>query len=196
MFVLSDKVGSLVTVATLAGGAFLFGGPTQLVVASGVPAMPWLCIVGGILGVAAGTVTFIWSAIPLYVVSIMLAWYLIVRGTIHIVSSLAGPKLSWSWIGLLLRIFELLLEVCAARSGNRSLTTLVALIRARANSRKVTEICAGFTLRQVGKQQIGRAHDRRPIGQCRERSPRGATGRRRGLKRFAPARRHDAKEQR
>ena len=50
MFVLSYKVGSLVAVATFVGVAFLFGGITQLVVASRVPAMRWLSIVGGILG--------------------------------------------------------------------------------------------------------------------------------------------------
>ena len=37
MFVLSFKVGSLVAVATFVGVAFLFGGITQLVVASRVP---------------------------------------------------------------------------------------------------------------------------------------------------------------
>ena len=93
MFVLSYKVGSLVAVATFVGAAFLFGGITQLVVASRVPTMRWLSIVGGILGIAAGIVTFVWPDITLYVVSIMVAWYLIVFGTIHIVSALAGPKL-------------------------------------------------------------------------------------------------------
>ena len=50
MFVLSYQVGSLVAVATFVGTAFLFGGVTQLVVASRVPTMRWLSIVGGIAG--------------------------------------------------------------------------------------------------------------------------------------------------
>ena len=65
---------------------------------------------------AAGIATVAWPAITLYVVSIMVAWYLIVFGTIHIVSALAGPKLSWWWTGLLLGISELVLGVWAARS--------------------------------------------------------------------------------
>ncbi len=108
-FVLTYKVGSMVAVATFVGVAFLFGGITQLVVASREPTTRWLSIVGGILGVAAGIVTFVWPAITLYVVSIMVAWYLIVFGTIHIVSALAGPKPSWWWTGLLLGISELVL---------------------------------------------------------------------------------------
>ena len=101
---------------------------------------------------AAGIATFVWPAITLHVVSIMLAWYLIVFGTIHIVSALAGPKLSWWWTGLLLGICELVLGVWAARSWERSLVTLVTLVGVWAISRGVTEIFAGFTLRQVAKQ--------------------------------------------
>ena len=152
MFVLSYKVGSLVAVATFVGVAFLFGGITQLVVASRVPAMRWLSIVGGILGVAAGIVTFVWPDITLYAVSILVAWYLIVFGTIHIVNALAGPKLPWWWTGLLLGISELVLGVWAARSWEHSLVTLVTLVGVWAICRGVNEIFAGFTLRQVGKQ--------------------------------------------
>jgi uncharacterized membrane protein HdeD (DUF308 family) len=151
-FVLSSTEGSLAAVATLAGVAFLFGGITQLVASSRLPTLRWLSIVGGILGVAAGIVTFAWPAITLYVLAILVAWYLIVLGTIHVVSTLAGPKLSWWWTGLLLGISELVLGVWAARSWERSLVTLVTLVGVWAISRGLAEIFAGFTLRQVGKQ--------------------------------------------
>jgi len=145
-------VGSLVAVATFVGVAFLFGGLTQLVVASRVPTLRWLSIVGGSLGVAAGIATFVWPAITLHVVSIMLAGYLIVFGTIHSLSALAGPKLSWWRTGLLLGICELVLGVWAAPSWERSLVTLLTLVGVWAISRGVAEMFAGFTLRQVGKQ--------------------------------------------
>ena len=69
-----------------------------------------------------------------------------------IVSALAGPKLSWWWTGLLLGVSELVLGVWAARSWERSLVTLVTLVGVWAICRGVSEIFAGFTLRQVGKQ--------------------------------------------
>lgn len=152
MFVLSFKVSSLLAVASLVGAAFLFGGTTQLAVASREPTMRWLNIAGGILGVAAGIGTLVWPGITLYVVSIMVAWYLIVCGTIHLVTALAGPKLSWWWTGLLLAISELVLGVWAAGSWDRSLVMLVTLVGVWAITRGVTEIFAGFTLRQVGQQ--------------------------------------------
>jgi uncharacterized membrane protein HdeD (DUF308 family) len=152
LYVLSFQAGSLVAVASVVGVAFLFGGTTQLVVASREPTMRWLNILGGILSVAAGILTFAWPGITLYVVAIMVACYLIVYGTIHIVSALAGPKLSWWWTGLLFGIAELLLGVWAARSWESSLVTLVTLVGVWAISRGVNEIFAGFTLREVGKQ--------------------------------------------
>ena len=152
MFVLSFKVGSLVAVASFVGTAFVFDGVTQLVVSSRVPTLRWLSILGGTLGVIAGIVTFVWPDITLYVVSVMVAWYLIVFGTIHIVNALAGPKLSFWWNGLLLGLSELVLGVSAPRSWERSLVTLVSLIGVWAMCGGIREIVAGFIARQVGKQ--------------------------------------------
>jgi uncharacterized membrane protein HdeD (DUF308 family) len=152
MFVLSYRVESLAAVAAFVGVAFLGGGITQLVVASRVPTMRWLSILGGVLGIAAGLVTLAWPGITLYVVSILVAWYLISLGIVHLVSALAGPKLSWWWTGLLLGIAELVLGVWAARSWEHSLVTLVTLVGVWAICRGVNEIFAAFTLRQVGKQ--------------------------------------------
>ena len=82
----------------------------------------------------------------------MVACYLIVFGTIHIVSALAAPKLPWWWTGLLLGISELVLGVWAARSWAQSLLTLVTLVGVWAICRGVSEIFAGFTVREVGKE--------------------------------------------
>jgi uncharacterized membrane protein HdeD (DUF308 family) len=91
-YVLSYRVGSLAAVAALVGVAFLFGGLTQLMVAGRVQSWRWLFIIAGIAGVAAGIGTFFWPDITLYVVSILVAWYLVIFGIIHLVGALAGPK--------------------------------------------------------------------------------------------------------
>ena len=152
MFVLSYRVGSLAAVAALVGVAFLFGGFGQLVAAGRVETWRWLYIVTGILGVAAGIMTFVWPDITLYVVSILVAWYLIVFGIVHIVNALAGPKVPWWWTGLLLGIAELVLGVWAVRSWERSLLTMVTLVGVWAIVYGVNEIFAAFTLREAGKR--------------------------------------------
>jgi len=119
MYVLSYRAGSLATVAALVGGVLVFGGIAQLVVASRIRSWRWLFILVGVLGVAAGILTFGWPGITLYVVSILVAWYLIVFGIIHIVDALAGPKLPWWWGGLLLGAAELVLGVWPCGLGSK-----------------------------------------------------------------------------
>jgi uncharacterized membrane protein HdeD (DUF308 family) len=152
MFVLSYRVGSLAAVAAFVGVAFLFGGLTQLAVAGRVESWRWLFIIAGILGVAAGIITFVWPDITLYIVSIFVAWYLIVFGIMHLVGALAGPKVSYWWTQLLLGAAELVLGVWAVRSWQRSLVTLVTLVGVWAIFHGVREIFAAFTLRQAGKR--------------------------------------------
>jgi uncharacterized membrane protein HdeD (DUF308 family) len=53
---------------------------------------------------------------------------------------------------LLLGLSELVLGVWAARSWEPSLVTMVTPVGVWAISRGLTEIFAGFTVRQVGKQ--------------------------------------------
>jgi len=152
MFVLSYRVGSLAAVAALVGVAFLFGGLTQLAVAGRVESWRWLFIIAGILGVAAGVLTFVWPGITLYVVAILVAWYLIVFGIMHLVGALAGPKVSYWWTGLLLGVAELVLGVWAVRSWQRSLLTLVTLVGVWAIFHGVSEIFAAFSVREAGKR--------------------------------------------
>jgi uncharacterized membrane protein HdeD (DUF308 family) len=151
-YVLSYRVGSLAAVAALAGVAFLFGGLTQLMVAGRVQSWRWLFIIAGIAGVAAGIGTFFWPDITLYVVSILVAWYLVFFGILHLVGALAGPKLGYWWTQLLLGVAELALGVWAVRSWQRSLLTLVTLVGVWAIFHGVAEIFAAFTLRETGKR--------------------------------------------
>jgi uncharacterized membrane protein HdeD (DUF308 family) len=150
-YVLSYRVGSLAAVAALAGVAFIFGGVTQLVVASRVQSWRWLYVVAGILGVTAGILTIAWPAPTLYVLAVLTAWYLIIFGIIHLISALAGPKLSYWWTQLLLGVAELALGVWAVRSFERSLVTLVTLVGVWAIFHGVNEIFAAFSVREAGK---------------------------------------------
>jgi uncharacterized membrane protein HdeD (DUF308 family) len=152
MYVLSYRVGSLAAVVALVGVAFLFGGVTQIAVATRVQSWRWLFVVGGILGVAAGIVTFVWPDVTLYVVSILVAWYLVLFGILHVVSSLAGPKVGYWWTQLLLGIAELVLGVWAVRSWQQSLVTLVTLVGVWAIFHGVNEIFAAFSVREAGKR--------------------------------------------
>ena len=152
MYVLSYRVGSLGVVVALVGVAFLFGGVSQLVMATYVHAWRWLLIVGGVLGVAAGIVAFAWPGVTLYVTSILVAWYLVAFGVMHLVTALAGPKVPWWWTRLLLGISELVLGVWAVHSWQRSLFALVTLVGVWAILHGVEEIFAAFAVRDIGRR--------------------------------------------
>ena len=152
MFVLSYRVGSVAAVAVFVGVAFLFGGITQLALATWIPGgWRWMFIIVGILAVIAGIMTFVWPDITLYVVSIFLAWYLIIFGIMHFLNALAGPKLAWWWTELLLGIAEFVLGVWAVRSWERSLLTLLTLVGVWAIFHGVSQIFGAFTLKDAGK---------------------------------------------
>jgi len=152
MYVLSYRVGSLAAVTALVGVAFLYGGVTELAAASWVRSGRWLFIVGGIMALAAGILTFVWPGITLYVVAILLAWYLIIFGVMHLISALAGPKVSYWWTQLLLGVAELVLGVWAVRSWQWSLLTLLTLVGVWAIFYGMAEIFAAFSVRQAGKR--------------------------------------------
>lgn len=150
--VLSYRAGSVAAVAGFVGVALIFGGVADLVVATRVRSGRWLYMLSGILGIAAGVVTFAWPDITLYVVSVLLAWYLIFSGVVHIVHALANTKLPRWWTGLLLGVAELVLGVWAVHSWQASLLTLMTLVGVWAICHGVNELYAGLTVRQVGKR--------------------------------------------
>lgn len=113
---LSYRAGSVAAVAGFVGVAIIFGGVAELVVATRGHSGRWLFILSGILGIAAGAVTFAWPGITLYVVSVLLAWYLIFSSVVHIVHALATARLPLWWTGLLLGVAELVLGVWAVHS--------------------------------------------------------------------------------
>jgi uncharacterized membrane protein HdeD (DUF308 family) len=152
-FVLSYRVGSVAAVAAFVGAAFVFGGVTQLALAISIPGgWRWVLVIVGFLALIAGVITFAWPAITLYVVSIFLAWYLIIFGIMHFVNALAGPKVAWWWTELLLGIAEFVLGVWAAHSWQRSLFTLVTLVGVWAIFHGVNQIVGAFTLKDAGKR--------------------------------------------
>ena len=152
MVVLSYRVGSLLALAVLAGVVFILSGVRELAAAREARDWRWLYVVSGILSIAAGVIAFIWPGITLFVLSILLSWFLIVMGIIHVVGALAGPKRSWWWMTLLLGIAEFLLGAWAAGYPGRSLLVFVNLVGFYAIIHGFTDIFGAFALRAVVRE--------------------------------------------
>ena len=151
MFVLSYRVGSLLALAVMAGVVFILSGVAELAAASRAPSWRWLYLLSGVLLVIAGLIAFIWPGITLFVLSVVLSWFLVVMGIVHVVGALAGPKRDWWWMTLLLGIAEFLLGAWAAGYPGRSLLVFVNLVGFYALIHGFTEIFGAFTLRELSR---------------------------------------------
>jgi uncharacterized membrane protein HdeD (DUF308 family) len=76
--------------------------------------------VAGIVALAAGILTFVWPGITVYVVALLLAWYLIIFGVMHLISALAGRKVSYWWTQLLLGVAEIFAASSIRQAGRRA----------------------------------------------------------------------------
>jgi uncharacterized membrane protein HdeD (DUF308 family) len=151
MFVLSYRVGSLLALAVLTGIVFIMGGVNELMLAARTEGWRWLHVLSGLLGIIAGATAFIWPGRTLFVLAVLLSWYLVIMGIVHVVAALAGPKGDWWWIILLLGIAEFLLGAWAAGYPGRSLLVFVNLVGIYALFHGFTEIFGAFTLRGLQK---------------------------------------------
>jgi uncharacterized membrane protein HdeD (DUF308 family) len=152
MVVLSYRVGSLLALAVFAGVVFILSGVSELAAAREAREWRWLYLLSGVLSIAAGVIAFIWPGITLFVLSILLSWFLIVMGVIHVVGALVGPKRSFWWMTLLLGIAEFLLGAWAAGYPGRSLLVFVNLVGFYAIIHGFTDIFGAFALRSAVKE--------------------------------------------
>jgi uncharacterized membrane protein HdeD (DUF308 family) len=152
MFVLSYNVGSLLALAVFAGVTFVMTGITQVLAASRVDSWRWLYLIGGALSIIAGILAFIWPGSTLLVLSVILAWFLVLKGIVDTVGALASIGRPWWWVGLLLGIVEFLLGIWAAGYPGRSLFVFVNLVGIYAVFYGFTELFAAFDLRGLGRR--------------------------------------------
>ena len=153
MFVLSYNVGSLLALAIFAGVTFIMTGVNQLLaVGRAEGGWRWLYLVGGALSIMAGIIAFVWPGRTLVVLAVLLAWFLVFKGIVDIVTALTNHGRPYWWLGLLLGILELLLGIWAAGYPGRSLFVFVNLVGIYAIFHGFTEVFAAFDLRGLGRR--------------------------------------------
>lgn len=153
MFVLSYNVGSLLALAIFAGVTFIMTGINQILSFGRVEGgWRWLFLVGGVLSVLAGIIAFVWPGRTLLVISVVLAWFLVFKGIVDIVTAFSNHGRPYWWLGLILGILELLLGIWAAGYPGRSLIVFVNLVGIYAIFYGFTELFAAFDLRGLGRR--------------------------------------------
>jgi uncharacterized membrane protein HdeD (DUF308 family) len=85
------------------------------------------------------------------VLSLLLSWFLVFKGTVDAIGALADTHRDWWWVTLLLGALEFLLGVWAAGYPGRSLFVFVNLVGIYALFHGFNEIFAAFALREAGR---------------------------------------------
>lgn len=129
LLVMSLRPAALATIAVLAGIALIVGGITQLALANEVErSWRWLAYAGGVVSLIAGITAFVWPALTLLVLAVLLAWSFVIHGVVRIVGAVSGRDRDLWWLGLLAGAVELLLGLWALGAPGREVLLLVNLI--------------------------------------------------------------------
>jgi uncharacterized membrane protein HdeD (DUF308 family) len=150
MFVLSYNVGSQLALAVVTGITFIATGVNEVITAGRVQRWQWLWLVGGVLSIIVGIITFVWPGHSLRYLAGILAWFLVVKGIVDVVGALASVGRPWWWTTLLLGMVELLLGIWAAGYPGRSLFVFVNLVGIYAVVHGFAEVLTAFDLRRLG----------------------------------------------
>ncbi|MET0628541.1 MAG: DUF308 domain-containing protein [Acidimicrobiia bacterium] len=151
--VLSLRPASIAALVILISIGFWLGALTQFVLAA-VSSGGWrvLAIIGGVLAIGAGIAALVWPGPTLVVVSIFVAWYLLVRGAFDVAISLSHTHVRGWWMGLVAGIISIGLGAWAIGNPDRSVLLFVTIVGIWAIFKGATDLVAAFTFREVKKE--------------------------------------------
>jgi uncharacterized membrane protein HdeD (DUF308 family) len=151
--VLSLRPASIAALVILIAIGFWLGALTQFLLAT-VTTGGWrvLTIIGGVLAIAAGIAALVWPEPTLVVVSVFVAWYLLVRGAFDVGISLSHTHVRGWWMGLIAGIIAIALGAWAIGNPDRSVLLFVTIVGIWAIFKGVTDLMAAFAFRDVKKE--------------------------------------------
>ena len=150
--VLSYDAKSLATTSILIGVSFLVAGMGWLVTGLTMDEGRWWVITGGILGLVAGIIAFVYPGETLLVLGLLTGWYLLVAGIVEVVQSTLHRKRDLWWLGLITGIVMVGLGAWAVRDDDRSVLLLVTIVGVFCLLRGIRDLIAAFALRQAGRE--------------------------------------------
>jgi uncharacterized membrane protein HdeD (DUF308 family) len=151
--VLSLRPASITACAILIAIAFWLGGITQLALGFVLEGgWRWLAIIGGALALLAGIAAIVWPEPTLVVISVFVAWYLLIRGLFDVVIALSHTHVRGWWMPLIAGLVGIALGAWAIGNPDRSVLLLVSIIGIWSIFKGVADLMASFEYRRLGKE--------------------------------------------
>jgi uncharacterized membrane protein HdeD (DUF308 family) len=150
--VLSLRPVSISVCVILIAVAFWLGGVTQFAFAMVLSGgWRWIAIIGGIVAIAAGIAALVWPDPTLVVISIFVAWYLLIRGIFDVVMALSHTHVKGWWMPLVAGIIGIALGAWAIGNPDRSVLLLVSIIGIWSIFKGAADLVAAFAYRDLNK---------------------------------------------
>ncbi len=151
--VLSLRPASISVCAILIAVVFWLGAFTLFALAV-VTTGGWrvFTIIGGIVALGAGLAAIVWSEPTLVVLSILVAWYLLIRGMFDVGIALSHTHVRGWWMGLIAGIIAIGLGAWAIGNPDRSVLLLVSIIGIWSIFKGAADLVAGFSYRSMKKE--------------------------------------------
>jgi len=108
-----------------------------------------LAIATGVLATLAAVGDLVWPAPTLLIVSLYIAWFLLIRGIFDVVISLSHTDVRGWWLQLVSGILSIGLGAWAIGNPDRSVLLLITIIGIFAIFHGTAELMAGFHYRQM-----------------------------------------------
>ena len=150
--VLSLRPASISVLVILVAVAFWLGAMTLFAFAA-VTSGGWrvLTIIGGIAAIAAGIGAIVWPGPTLVVVSIFIAWYLLVRGVFDVTMALMHTHVRGWWMPLVAGIIGIALGAWAIGNPERSVLLFATIVGVWAIFKGSADVVAAFMYRSEKK---------------------------------------------
>ena len=151
--VLSLRPASISVCVILIAVSFWLGAVTLFALAA-VSHGGWrvFTIIGGIIAAGAGLAAIVWPGPTLVVLSVFVAWYLLIRGMFDVGISLSNTHVRGWWMGLIAGIIAIALGAWAIGNPDRSVLLLVSIIGIWSIFKGAADLVASFSYRSIKKE--------------------------------------------
>ena len=109
-------------------------------------------IVCGVLALGAGIAAIAWPGPTLVVLSVFVAWYLLIRGVFDVVLALTHTHVQGWWLGLIGGVIGIALGAWAIGNPDRSVLLLVTIIGIWSIVKGVVDLVSAFRFRDLQKE--------------------------------------------
>jgi uncharacterized membrane protein HdeD (DUF308 family) len=151
--ILSLRPASISVCVILIAVAFWLGAVTQMALAFVVTG-GWrvIAIIGTVLAFAAGLAALVWPGPTLVVLSVFVAWYLLIRGIFDVSLALSHTHVHGWWMGLIAGIIAIGLGAWAIGNPDRSVLLLISIIGIWSIFKGVADLVASFSYRRLDRE--------------------------------------------